>query len=87
MLWPLVLLSGAGFFFAAAIEGTVQMPGAWVRAITGSVAVIGLIGGVLYAALLPLALARIKRYQHNHYELADQRSRMPLGTGDRKSVV
>lgn len=81
VLWPLVLLSGAGFFFAAAIEGTVQMPGAWVRAITSSVAVIGLIGGVLYAALLPLALARIKRYQHNHYELADQRSRMLLGTG------
>lgn len=81
VLWPLVLLSGAGHFFAAAAEGTVQMSAAWVNTITGSVAVLGAIGGVLYAALLPLALARIRRYQHDHYQLADQQTSLSMKTG------
>jgi uncharacterized membrane protein YjgN (DUF898 family) len=43
-------------------------------------AVVGGLGTLLYVGLLPLALAKVKRYQHNHYQLADQRVLMQVQT-------
>jgi uncharacterized membrane protein YjgN (DUF898 family) len=41
-------------------------------------AVIGGIGVVAYLVLLPLTLAKVKAYQHNHYQLAEQHTRLTV---------
>ncbi|MDR7335256.1 YjgN family protein [Roseateles asaccharophilus] len=79
-IWPLVLMIGVQQFARAVMEGSVAIGSRWAGLIGGSMIVIGGIGAVLYVALLPLALAKVKHYQHNHYQLADQRAQMQLPT-------
>lgn len=79
-IWPLVLMIGVQQFARAVMEGSVALSPQWAGLIGGSLAVVGGIGGLLYVVLLPLALAKIKHYQHNHYQLADQRTGMQVKT-------
>jgi uncharacterized membrane protein YjgN (DUF898 family) len=79
-IWPLVLLIGVQQFARAVLEGSVAVSPRWAALIGGSMVVVGSIGALLYVALLPLALAKVKHYQHNHYQLADQRARMQVKT-------
>ncbi len=79
-IWPLVLMIGVQQFARAVMEGSVAIGARWAGLIGGSMIVIGGIGTLLYLALLPLALARIKRYQHNHYQIADQRAQLQVPT-------
>lgn len=79
-IWPLVLMIGVQQFARAITDGSVAVSPRWVTLVGGSMAVIGGIGTLLYVALLPLALARVKRYQHNHYQIADQRAQMAVKT-------
>lgn len=79
-IWPLVLLIGVQQFARAVLEGSVAVSPRWATLIGGSMVVVGSLGALLYVALLPLVLARVKHYQHNHYQLADQRARMQVKT-------
>jgi uncharacterized membrane protein YjgN (DUF898 family) len=76
-IWPLVLMIGVQQFARALVEGSVAVSSQWVA---GGIAIVGGIGTLLYLVLLPLALAKVKAYQHNHYQLADQRLRMQVKT-------
>lgn len=79
-IWPLVLMIGVQQFARAILNGSVAVSAQWAAWVTGSMAVIGGVGTVLYIVLLPLALAKVKAYQHNHYQLASQRLRMQVKT-------
>jgi len=79
-IWPLVLMIGVQQFARALMEGSVAISRDSVMWVGGSMAVVGGIGTLLYVGLLPLALAKVKAYQHNHYQLADQRARMQVRT-------
>jgi len=75
-----VLMVGVQRVAKDLVEGRVAFGAQWTTWVFGSMAVVGGIGTLLYVALLPLALAKVKRYQHNHYQLASQRTRMPVKT-------
>ena len=79
-IWPLVLMIGVQQFARAVLEGSVAIHPQWVAWVGGGMAVVGGLGTLLYVLLLPLALAKVKAYQHNHYQLADQRARMQVKT-------
>lgn len=79
-IWPLVLMIGVQQFARAILNGSVAVSLQWASWVAGSMAVIGGVGTVLYIVLLPLALAKVKAYQHNHFQLADQRLRMQVKT-------
>lgn len=80
VIWPLVLMIGVQQFARSVMNGSVAISAQWVSWVAGSMAVIGGIGTLLYIVLLPLALARVKAYQHNHYQLGDQRLQMRIKT-------
>jgi uncharacterized membrane protein YjgN (DUF898 family) len=69
---------GVQQFARSVVEGRVAVTHQWAGLVTGSMAVVGGLGVVLYIALLPLALAKVKAYQHNHYQLGNQRLRMQI---------
>jgi len=75
-----VLMVGVQRVAKDLLEGRVAFGAQWTAWVVGSMAVVGGIGTLLYVALLPLALAKVKRYQHNHYQLASQRTQMPVKT-------
>ncbi|HEY9108809.1 MAG TPA: YjgN family protein [Roseateles sp.] len=79
-IWPLVLMIGVQQFARAMMDGSVAVSMQWARWVAGSMAVIGGIGTLLYIVLLPLALAKVKAYQHNHYQIGNQRLRMQVKT-------
>lgn len=80
VIWPLVLMIGVQRVAQDLVTGRVAFSSQWTAWVVGSMAVVGGIGTLLYVALLPLALAKVKRYQHNHYQLADQRTQLQLKT-------
>lgn len=79
-IWPLVLMIGVQQFARAVLNGSVAVSPKWATGIGFALVVVGSIGTVLYIALLPLALAKVKAYQHNHYQLASQRLQMQVKT-------
>src|SRR5262249_50819920 len=79
-LWPLGLVIGVPHFARALLEGSVTISPQWVTWVGSSMAVVGGLGTLLYLLLLPLTLAKVKAYQHNHYQLADQHARMRVKT-------
>lgn len=79
-IWPLVLMIGVQQFARAVMEGSVAIDRAWAGGIAFVLVTVGSIGAVLYVALLPLAMAKVKHYQHNHYQIADQRAQMRVPT-------
>jgi uncharacterized membrane protein YjgN (DUF898 family) len=79
-IWPLVLMIGVQQFARALLEGSVAISPRWAAVVGASMAVVGGIGTLLYVVLLPLALAKVKHYQHNHYQLGDQRLQMKVKT-------
>jgi len=79
-IWPLVLMIGVQQFARAMLDGSVAVSMRWVNWVAGSMAVIGGIGTLLYVVLLPLALAKVKAYQHNHYQIGNQRLQMQVKT-------
>lgn len=78
-IWPLVLMVGVQQFAKSWIGGTVAVKPEWEGLIGGTLAVIGGVGVVAYFLLLPLTLAKVKAYQHNHYLLAGQRGQLTAG--------
>lgn len=74
VIWPLVLMVGVQRVAEDLATGRVAFSRQGTVWVLGAMAVVGGIGTLLYVSLLPLALAKIKRYQHNHYQLADQRA-------------
>lgn len=80
VIWPLVLLVGAQRVGADILTGRVAVSTRWVELVAASVAVAGALGTLLYVSLLPLALAKVKRYQHDHYQIAGERTRLQVRT-------
>jgi len=80
VIWPLVLMVGVQRVAEDLVTGRVAFSARGTPWVLGAMAVVGGIGTLLYVALLPLALAKVKRYQHNHYQLADQRLLMQVKT-------
>ncbi|RZI98969.1 MAG: DUF898 family protein, partial [Rubrivivax sp.] len=80
VIWPLVLVVGVQRVAEDLVTGRVAFSPQGTTWVVGATAVVGGIGTLLYVCLLPLALAKVKRYQHNHYQLADQRAQLQVKT-------
>lgn len=80
VIWPLVVMVGVQRVAADIVTGRVAVSARWVEGVATAIVAVGGIGTLLYVGLLPLALAKVKRYQHNHYQIAGQRTQLQVKT-------